>query len=263
MFISPYQHHAAEEATEEDCVKIAELLNRPVSFVDNDGYEHDIIAGSVVNEGEKLAWVEEVSKNDSGFVDVTFTLKGVINGKEIINWEVETYNPFFGCHVSWLKWYGDKVALLYEEKHCIIVAVLSEDSLPKMRSLGYSSRLLDDRLYYRPPEPGLLEVIELPSLQRQCPVPEKIVEEAEKNKQIIPLGSEKFNMEPFVSSFKKSYFASEFPQPETDLLIGSLLYPFWIPWPNTSNSYNTLESQRWNIPRWLPFYWFLSLIALR
>src|SRR5258706_3539248 len=81
--------------------RAAELLGRKVSVTDEQGYECEIVGATVSEDGRRLAWVEGRSKQVSKDVtDITYRLKARVDGEAAIEWEVATYNPYFGCDVG-------------------------------------------------------------------------------------------------------------------------------------------------------------------
>jgi hypothetical protein len=96
---------------------IAGMLNRPIEFVDDRGFERSIIAGAFDAEHKRFAWVESKSKKLPGYVDVEFRLNALVDDRLVIDWAVQTYNPYFGCHVGYMRWHDQRLVLIYREKH--------------------------------------------------------------------------------------------------------------------------------------------------
>jgi hypothetical protein len=116
----------AHPAEFNDAIKtVAGLLDRPVQFEDEHKYVHEITAAAIHPETRWLAWVECICNDqDRRFVDVHFYLRAQMDGELAINWEIETYNPYFGCQVGYLNWHGKRLVMVYREKHNTYVAVL-------------------------------------------------------------------------------------------------------------------------------------------
>jgi uncharacterized protein (TIGR02996 family) len=95
----------------------ANALGRPVRYVDEDGYERDIVAAAKNALTEELAYVECRSQRRGGYLDINFHLRVRDHSGREAAWEVESYNPFFGCRVRFLEWYGHTALLIYREKH--------------------------------------------------------------------------------------------------------------------------------------------------
>jgi uncharacterized protein (TIGR02996 family) len=121
--------HRAEQA--------AGVLGRPVRYVDEQGYERDIIAAAAHGLTGALAYVERRSKqrwgyNRSlqqwGYLDIHFHLRVRDRSGREAAWEVPTYNPYFGCDVRFLEWYGDVALVIYREKHRMYAGRFGLDS---------------------------------------------------------------------------------------------------------------------------------------
>jgi uncharacterized protein (TIGR02996 family) len=96
---------------------VAEVLGRPARYVDEEGYERDIVAAATSGQSDALAYVESRSQQRGDYLDIKFHLRARDGrGREAV-WEVETYNPYFGCDVRFLEWYGNVVLVIYREKH--------------------------------------------------------------------------------------------------------------------------------------------------
>jgi hypothetical protein len=50
------------------------------------------------------------------FLDITFHLHIRDTANQRMAWEVESYNPFFGCDVRFLEWFGNTALIIYREK---------------------------------------------------------------------------------------------------------------------------------------------------
>lgn len=98
------------------------MLGRPVKYVDEDGWEQEIIAATALNSRDELAYVSCTSKDQGNFVAVSFEFRvRDTNGHETIS-EIESYNPYFGCDVHFMEWRGKSAVLVYREKHATYVA---------------------------------------------------------------------------------------------------------------------------------------------
>ncbi|MCA9719719.1 MAG: hypothetical protein KC468_33940 [Myxococcales bacterium] len=96
---------------------VARRLGRPRYFEDEDGYEHELVAAALDPAAERLAWVESRCQERRGWVDVDFTIVAVCDGVERYRGPVQSYNPYFGCDVRYMAWRGDRLVLIYREKH--------------------------------------------------------------------------------------------------------------------------------------------------
>jgi len=120
----PLRASAGKAPDDKPIEAAATQLGRPVFFIDEDGYECEIIA-AVTNVTGDIAYVESRAK-DVGFnrygahqrqIDISIRVhhrdrSGVDRAAEI-----ESYNPFFGCDVRLFEWVGESAVLIYREKH--------------------------------------------------------------------------------------------------------------------------------------------------
>lgn len=94
----------------------AGLLGRPVSLVDSDGYECEII-GAAVHEIGDIAYVESRAKDMGGNIDISIRIHLVREGGRHESADIQSYNPFFGCDVRFFEWLDAAALLIYREKH--------------------------------------------------------------------------------------------------------------------------------------------------
>jgi hypothetical protein len=132
-----------------DIAAVADLLGRPVRFEDEHGYEHALVAGAVHPGKGWLAWVEYRCRKTGSWVDVEFRLRGVIDGRPALDWPLECYNPFFGCHAGYLAWHGNDVILLYREKHRTYACSLGEGRPPVVLPIGDEWLVVSEEIAYR------------------------------------------------------------------------------------------------------------------
>jgi hypothetical protein len=126
----------------------ASLLGTPIRYLDDDGYEHEVVASSPVSATGELAYVTCKSKQLKRFVDVSFRFIVRDAAGQETDSEVESYNPFFGCNVRFLEWFGATAILIYKEKHDMYVAagksqgptryhVIADQWIIKGNEIGY------------------------------------------------------------------------------------------------------------------------------
>ncbi len=97
---------------------LCQIIQKQSYFIDAAGYENEITAASVDRDRGRYAWVAYKSKElERGFVDVHFHLNVIVDNRIIVEWEIETYNPYFGCQVNLLHWADECLILIYREKH--------------------------------------------------------------------------------------------------------------------------------------------------
>jgi uncharacterized protein (TIGR02996 family) len=126
--------HRAEQA--------AGVLGRPARYVDKQRYERHIVAAATHGLTGALAYVERRSKQrwgysrslqQWGYLDSHFHLRVRDRSGREAAWEVPTYNPYFGCDVRFLEWYGDVALVIYREKHWMYVGRFGLDSPAEFR----------------------------------------------------------------------------------------------------------------------------------
>jgi hypothetical protein len=151
----------------QDCCR---ALGRLPHFIDEDGYEHEVIAAALMPENERLGWVEYRSKDINGFVDIAFHLRARVRGKLVIEWEVETYNPYFGCQVEYLAWHGERIVVIYHEKHSTYACSLAPGAPVTRIRLADEWLLNDDVLLSRSEVPDQIDRHRLPGLDALEPM---------------------------------------------------------------------------------------------
>jgi hypothetical protein len=96
---------------------VAAALGRPRRFVAADGYEHEIVAAARPMR-DALAYVECRSRQvRADYLDINYHLRVRGPGGSEARWPIESYNPYFGCDVQFLEWYGAAALVIYREKH--------------------------------------------------------------------------------------------------------------------------------------------------
>jgi hypothetical protein len=144
----------------------ATALGRPVRFKDDEGYEREIVAAVAHPLGEAVAYVECQSQWRGDFQDINYYLRVLDRaGRESAS-EIATYNPFFGCGVQFLDWFGNVALGIYREKHQIIVCRFGLGVSTTFKPIERSSWILDGyHLGYRHYEETSIRRLVLPSLE--------------------------------------------------------------------------------------------------
>src|SRR5436305_1163922 len=83
-----------------------QALGRPAQYTDDEGYEISMHAAAASGLNGALAYLESRSQWRGGFHDIRYHLRLRDRTGRGAAWEPETYNPFFGCRVRFLEWYG-------------------------------------------------------------------------------------------------------------------------------------------------------------
>lgn len=235
------------------CARIAQ----PREQAGADGTLRTIVGGAI--DGDRIAWVEQRSRNE-GYEDIDGYTLYLRAGDELLRgWVVDTYNPWFGCEVQHLRWLGDEVLAIYNEKHHTIACVLGRVGAPRMQVIAHEWRRLGDLVLYRSEARGLVERLLLPELSPRTPL--SVADAA------LELAAGTCERAPPLSRAPgelQRQIAARLPAiagPTAELLIGALAYRFWAERPPPSASYEEAYARshdRWNPPCWLPFYWYCT-----
>jgi hypothetical protein len=152
----------------------ARILGRSVRLLDHDGYQREMFAAAINEQAGLVAYVESRAKQLSGRVDIAIHLHVQAKDGREVAWEIVSYNPYFGCNVRLLEWFGDTVVMIYREKHrtyvcrfgLVFAALCKEigDYWVMKDSALASRRDKNETLVHRLSIPGLSE---LPDLSQQ------------------------------------------------------------------------------------------------
>ncbi len=216
-------------------------------WIAEDGYEHAIVGAAV--EGSRVAWVERRSRMDGGYEDIDYYLRARVGDERVLEWIVDTYNPYFGCDVGFMRWFGERVAIVYREKHDTIVAVVDRADGARLREIDDRWRVAGDLVLTNSRARGLVEVVRLPDLARGAPLPRAVAETS-------PAWFERGDPR----ALRAAIVARLGHQPLAGVLAGALAYRFWADDPPPSTTYDQERAHPWwNPPSWLPFYWHATL----
>jgi hypothetical protein len=147
--------------------KLNELLHTLDNYLDEDGYNWRMIAGMVDEAGQRLAWVERKERERGTYVDVHYYLRTRDERGLGVRWEIETYNPYFGCWPEFLQWMGNSVVIIYEEKHDIFIASVERDCPVRRVEITRSWNVIENLLEYRLESTGEVVRLRLPSLEKE------------------------------------------------------------------------------------------------
>lgn len=150
----------------------AQALGRPVKYIDHDGYDQEIIAASFGPSGE-LAYVACAAKDlGGGFFEVSTEFRIRDAASSEVASEIESYNPYFGCDVRFLEWFGTTAVLIYREKHKTYIAACSAGSTARYKSIADQWIVRGDRLGYWIYQEPQVRVLALPILDELAPMSE-------------------------------------------------------------------------------------------
>jgi hypothetical protein len=243
---------------------VSRALGRPAKLVDPEGYEQEIVAGAIDPvDGRRLAWVECRCKDLGRYVDIGFRLRASVDGRVVIDREVETYNPYFGCHVNFMEWFPEHVVLIYREKHLTLLCAVSLQNQQALVPLDDVWTVAGGVALHRSRQPDLLELVSVPGLDPLTPLPPALVFPGPDQGDPPTLPAPRqlaFPSDPagFQAALRQRLFGPNPPQPAADLLVGALAFPFWLA-PRPKQATYPGKSLRWNSPRFLPFYWHQTL----
>ena len=142
------------------------LLNAEEPYTDDEGYEWQIIAHVIDEEHHRLAWVEWREQERGRITYDNYYLKARDSAGALLLWEVETYNPYFGCTVRFLQWVEDAVIMIYQDKHDTYVASLKKDSEVKRIEISPKWSVEGNLLIYSTAAGEAIIKLQLPSLER-------------------------------------------------------------------------------------------------
>jgi uncharacterized protein (TIGR02996 family) len=148
----------------------AAALGRPARYVDDEGYEREVVAATIHDLTGELAYVECRSRQRRDYLDIHFHLRlRDRRGREAAR-EVETYNPYFGCRVRFLEWYGDVVLAIYREKHHTYVCRFGLDSPAQFKAIEDDWVLDGRQLGYRGYRETSVRRLAIPGLEELPPL---------------------------------------------------------------------------------------------
>ncbi len=113
----PLRQSSGDEPDAKEIERAAGILGRPVRETDAEGYECEIVGAAVGGGAGSIAYVASRAKKQGQYVDIEFRLHLRAPGGTHNSWDVQTYNPYFGCDVRFFQWIGRHAILIYREKH--------------------------------------------------------------------------------------------------------------------------------------------------
>lgn len=131
------------DPTETPNAKIAEALNREEAYKDGI-YLVQIWGGDVHPRKNWVAWVDFYQdKGDASWIRDKYIFRVQVDGRQTLEWEVETYNPAFGMIPFYFHWHGDEVIFMYIEKHDIYGVTASTNAIKHRVELGHNTTTID------------------------------------------------------------------------------------------------------------------------
>ena len=111
----------------------AVLLGREPFYVDQQGYECELIGAAIHPTTNRIAYVESRARKRwwSSMVDISIRVHlRDIDGQDKST-DIKSYNPFFGCDVGFFEWIDDTAILIYTEKHDTYICALGSAWPPR------------------------------------------------------------------------------------------------------------------------------------
>lgn len=243
-----------DDAMTEAIAAACARLGRAAEVTTANGELNTVVAAAL--DGERVAWVEQRWRN-AGYEDIEgYTLWAC--GATEWGWEVDTYNPWFGCTVHWMRWFGDSLVVVYSEKHRTIACALDREGAPRMRVVSSAWQIVGDTLLFASEARGLVERVSLPELVVWAPLPADAAARELSAGTCSPPASLVEGTPAFWREVARRLPAVD--ERLVEVLIGSLAYRFWQPRPPVTTSYEQAYAARdeWNSPCWLAFDWVRS-----
>lgn len=157
--------------------KLAEVLKRDEKYTDVNGFEIDLWGGAIHPTKNWIAWVDLHARTTSKWIDDRYYFHIQIDGEQVFEWEVETYNPAFGAGTVYLHWHNDEVIYIYYEKHDMYGVTVAKGEIKHRVNLGVcvsEINIEEDIVRVLPGDryDGYLKQYRLPDWEELDPLPE-------------------------------------------------------------------------------------------
>jgi hypothetical protein len=150
-----------------------------ITWKDGSGDECRIYQDDIAVEEGRIAWFQS-GKNDRHLVKV-------YENDIFYSWVPVTYNPIFGCFCLLLEWYKDHLMFIYQEKHCIYICSIRNNSVNHFHFSGEEIERKGNLISYENYMDRLTDkvrLIQIPELIELEPISKEEAEE----KGLIPTG---------------------------------------------------------------------------
>ncbi len=153
-------------------------LGRPVTLIDADGYECELI-GAAIHVSGHVAFVEtrsnDIGPNEFGsngrHIDIKIRIHLVDQGGRQQSADIESYNPFFGCDVRYFEWLGPTAVLIYREKHSTYACRFGDSWPPRFVEIEDDWVISGDALGFIGYQQNLVRRLSVPELDPLEPIP--------------------------------------------------------------------------------------------
>ncbi len=133
-------------------------------YVDDEGYVWQILNHTIDDEHRRVAWVEWREKERGSITCDNYYLKARDGIGSLLLWEIETYNPYFGCRVHFLQWIEDAVILIYADKHDTYAVRLQQGSEARRVEIAHAWTIQGNVLHSHATPGQQSASLQLPSL---------------------------------------------------------------------------------------------------
>ena len=164
----------------------ASILRREPFFVDERGYECELIAAAVHSPTNRVVYVESRAKKRwwSSMLDITIKIHYIDSHGKSSAVDIKSYNPFFGCDVGMIDWINEDIALLiYSEKHWTFAYRIGDTWPPQFAKIDEQWSIKDGVLSFMAYKADVVQRLQIPSLEPLADVP---VSEAETDGSLPP-----------------------------------------------------------------------------
>lgn len=132
-----------------------------------------VVAGVLEDSTGRVAWIEEGTQApQQGYLPVELTIN--VAGGESPAWRtgLYTYNPYFGCDVHLIRFFGDVLVIVYTDKHGPLVAraVPAAGERSTIR-IGDDFAFKDDVLAHTDEYEDVVHHLSLPEMAPAVPLP--------------------------------------------------------------------------------------------
>lgn len=170
-----YQKGDPNEVTD---IAIAKALGRPTEYREGI-FNVKIWGGDVHPTKDWVAWIDFYHDIESkGWVKDNYHLRIQVDDQITLDWEVETYNPFFGAYTLYIHWHDDKLVYIYSEKHRYYGVMATTSEIKKRVELGVVGSYIqvDDNIVrvsnWKKAYDGTIDQYQLPDWTPLDPLPE-------------------------------------------------------------------------------------------
>jgi|GEM_PF-3160424 len=121
---------------------IANALGRPIEYGEGI-FNIRIWGGAIHPKNNWIAWIDFYDDIQSkGWIQDKYHLGIQVDGKQTLDWEVETYNPAFGAMTLYIYWHSDKLIYIYTEKHRYYGVMTTTTEIKKRVELGVNGSFI-------------------------------------------------------------------------------------------------------------------------